>query len=171
LLLDSQAQMNQAGKIPEPIVKPEVASKAPGQEQAATELVAIESKLAEALAADNRDSFNQQISAVPNAAKKVQAAFAADAHLSQLARVIVKNSELLAAQNLVIARSEFLPFSMAVSEFAQAFRKHGGTIDGRVIKCPMYPEAGKTAFWLQGPGPVRNPFFGAEMLDCGQEVK
>jgi hypothetical protein len=35
----------------------------------------------------------------------------------------------------------------------------------------MYPEAGKSAYWVQAPGPVRNPFFGSEMLDCGQEVK
>lgn len=171
LLLDSQAQINQAGKPHELVMKPELASKAPGQEQAATELVSIESKLAEALAADNRDAFNRQIGSVSTAAKKLQEAFTADAHLSQLARAIGKNAELAPAQNLVIARSEFLPFSMAVSEFAQAFRKHGGTIDAKVIKCPMYPEAGKTAYWVQAPGPVRNPFFGSEMLDCGQEVK
>jgi hypothetical protein len=60
---------------------------------------------------------------------------------------------------------------MAVSEFAQAFRKHGGTVPAKVVKCPMYPEAGRSAYWVQAPGPVRNPFFGSEMLDCGVEVK
>jgi Cu(I)/Ag(I) efflux system membrane fusion protein len=171
LLLDSQAQINQAGRPQEPAPQTELASKAPDHERAASAIVTVASQLADALASDNRDAFNQQIGAVPNAAEKLQSAFGGEAHLSQLAAAVVKNSDMKSAQNLVIARSEFLPFSMAVSEFAQAFRKHGGQVTAKVIKCPMYPEAGKTAYWVQAPGPVRNPFFGSEMLDCGQEVK
>ncbi len=172
LLLDSQAQINQAGKPHEPTTaQSEFTSHAPDQNRVVAEFVATANKLAEALASDNRDAFNQQISAVPDQAKQLQATFATTPHLSELAGAVVKNAELKQAQNLVIARSEFLPFSMAVSEFAQAFRKHGGTVPAKVVKCPMYPEAGKSAYWVQAPGPVRNPFFGSEMLDCGVEVK
>src|SRR4029079_19673191 len=81
-----------------------------------------------------------------------------------------KNADLKAAQNLVIARSEFLPFSMAVAEFTQALRGHGGSVAAKVYKCPMYPQPGKTAYWIQSQGPLHNPFFGYEMLDCGQGV-
>ena len=33
------------------------------------------------------------------------------------------------------------------------------------------PPGPKRAGWLQLGGTVRNPFFGAEMLDCGLELK
>jgi len=172
LLLDSQAQINQAGKPSEPTpAQTEFTSHAPDQNKVVAEFIRKANQLAEALASDNRDHFNQQIGALPEEAKKLQTTFAAEPHLSELAAAVAKNAELKEAQNLVIARSEFLPFSMAVSEFALAFRKHGGTAPAKVVKCPMYPEAGKSAYWVQAAGPVRNPFFGSEMLDCGVEVK
>ena len=35
----------------------------------------------------------------------------------------------------------------------------------------VIPGAPRTAEWLQLAAPIRNPYFGAEMLDCGSEVK
>ena len=41
--------------------------------------------------------------------------------------------------------------------------------------CPMVnqavPGAPKNGFWIQFQGPLRNPYFGADMLECGTEVK
>jgi Cu(I)/Ag(I) efflux system membrane fusion protein len=45
----------------------------------------------------------------------------------------------------------------------------------RVFNCPMVdraiPGAAKNGQWIQLQPPLRNPFFGAEMLECGTEVK
>jgi hypothetical protein len=40
----------------------------------------------------------------------------------------------------------------------------------KIYKCPMAPKPGQTSFWLQLAGPLRNPFYGSEMIDCGSEV-
>jgi hypothetical protein len=37
-----------------------------------------------------------------------------------------------------------------------------------LFACRVSP---RTAEWLQLAAPIRNPYFGAEMLDCGSEVK
>jgi hypothetical protein len=37
----------------------------------------------------------------------------------------------------------------------------------KVYHCPMAPKPG---LWIQTKGPLRNPFFGSEMLECGKEV-
>ena len=39
-----------------------------------------------------------------------------------------------------------------------------------IYKCPMWPKPGQTSHWLLLQGPLKNPFYGAEMLDCGSEV-
>ncbi len=45
----------------------------------------------------------------------------------------------------------------------------------KVFRCPMtkdaFPGAPNRADWIQLQSEVRNPWFGAEMLDCGSEVK
>jgi len=45
----------------------------------------------------------------------------------------------------------------------------------KVYQCPMtrrsFEGAPAKAAWLQLEGPIRNPYFGAEMLDCGTEVR
>lgn len=40
---------------------------------------------------------------------------------------------------------------------------------GRLLTCPMAFD-GKGARWLQEEGPIANPYFGATMLRCGEEV-
>lgn len=45
----------------------------------------------------------------------------------------------------------------------------------KVYECPMtadaFPAAPPQARWIQLEGPLRNPWFGAAMLECGQEVR
>jgi Cu(I)/Ag(I) efflux system membrane fusion protein len=168
LLLDSQAQINHLGQS-EPVNTPPTTSSS--EMPNASDFLALADKLSGSLAADDRDAFNHSAPSLLAAAQALQEKFSNVPHLGELAAAIAKNADLKPAQNLVIARSEFLPFSMAVSEFAQALRKHGGSAPVKVFKCPMYPEPGKTAYWVQSATPLRNPFFGSEMPDCGQEVK
>jgi len=46
----------------------------------------------------------------------------------------------------------------------------------KIFECPMAKSAVPSAEtnqgrWVQLVGPIRNPFFGAEMLECGKEVQ
>jgi len=74
------------------------------------------------------------------------------------------------------ARKSFHPLSEAVVEFAKALRRQEAVFKSlKVFRCPMtkdaFPGAPRTAEWIQFEPTVRNPYFGAEMLDCGSEVK
>ncbi|RPJ23347.1 MAG: DUF3347 domain-containing protein, partial [Planctomycetaceae bacterium] len=54
-------------------------------------------------------------------------------------------------------------------ELAKQLRKEDPAFEGlKVYRCPMAPKPG---LWLQTQGPLRNPYFGSEMLKCGTEVK
>ena len=79
------------------------------------------------------------------------------------------------AADLGAARKAFLPFSMAAVELAKSLRMQEPFKSLRVFNCPMVnraiPGAARNGQWIQMEPPLRNPFFGAEMLDCGTEVK
>jgi Cu(I)/Ag(I) efflux system membrane fusion protein len=66
---------------------------------------------------------------------------------------------------------------MLAAEFAREWRKQSKDLAGlKIYQCPMAKTAVPSAEtnmgrWLQLTGPLRNPFFGSEMLDCGEEVK
>ena len=74
-----------------------------------------------------------------------------------------------AAKNLEEARKNFLPFSTSLVALAKRLRKSDTDFAAlKVYHCPMAPKPG---LWLQAKGPLRNPFYGSEMLTCGEEVK
>ena len=114
--------------------------------------------LGQALASDDVKTYNERAAELP---------VADDEELETLARK-VKESR---ATSLDEARKEFLPLSMAVVQTVEAHRKQGHDVGVKIYKCPMYPRAGQNAFWVQSEGPLRNPFYGSEMLECGTEVK
>lgn len=80
-----------------------------------------------------------------------------------------------APASLAEARRWFLDPSRPMVDLARAARRQGWDTGVRAFECPMVdraiPSAPKRAGWLQLGGPVRNPYFGAEMLDCGLELK
>ena len=59
---------------------------------------------------------------------------------------------------------------MAVTEFTKAVRHYPAFQTIKVYKCPMAPKPGQTASWIQIQGPLRNPYYGSQMIDCGSEV-
>jgi Cu(I)/Ag(I) efflux system membrane fusion protein len=116
--------------------------------------------VAEALAADDLAAHNARIEAMHTAAM----AFG-DPRLDAVAHVGP-------AKELTAARKQFYPLSMAVAELAVQSRRAGGV---KVFECPMARSAVPSADtnqgrWVQTSGPLRNPFFGAEMLGCGKEI-
>jgi len=73
------------------------------------------------------------------------------------------------SQNLAAAREQFLPFSTATVDLAKGLRKEDPAFAGlKIYHCPMAPKPG---LWMQSKGPLANPFYGAKMLTCGEEVK
>ncbi|MBI5767669.1 MAG: efflux RND transporter periplasmic adaptor subunit [Verrucomicrobia bacterium] len=68
--------------------------------------------------------------------------------------------------SLKAARASFEPWSTAVADLLKPHRAHLGL---KIFQCPMTPVLGKGR-WLQRGQPLKNPFFGSAMPDCGEEV-
>ena len=167
LLLDSQAQINRvvSGSAPHQHQTNEPAHQHTTAEQSRPESIEKQTvflkamhALGQALASDDVKTYKERAAELPIADHEA---------LETLARK-VKESR---ATSLDEARKEFLPLSMAVVQTVEAHRKRGHEIGVKIYKCPMYPRAGQNAFWVQSEGPLRNPFYGSEMLECGTEVK
>lgn len=86
--------------------------------------------------------------------------------------------DLEAFNKLGLAQSDSLAdarraFHEAVTPVTQEALRHPGAV--KVYECPMtsgaFPGAPASARWIQMDGPLRNPWFGREMADCGTEVQ
>lgn len=80
-----------------------------------------------------------------------------------------------AGTDLKALRQSFLPWSTNGADLALALKRGGQASDVAVFECPMtgdsFPGAPSKAKWVQSRADIRNPYFGAEMLSCGAEVK
>jgi hypothetical protein len=72
-------------------------------------------------------------------------------------------------------RKSFLPWSLAGAALAGDLRRQGIDPGVRVFECPMtsgsFPGAPSHARWVQTGSTTRNPYLGAAMLTCGEEVQ
>ncbi len=68
--------------------------------------------------------------------------------------------------SLKAARRSFEPWSTAVADLAKPHRAH---LSVKVFQCPMTPVLGQGR-WVQRNQPLKNPFFGSAMLECGEEI-
>lgn len=178
LLIDSQAQLNRDSQGSG---SPEQAPDAPKAAPAAALAVAQKplvlavldtaDAVGQALAADNLEAHNQAAPKFAAAAAALANAMKGAAGWEPLAVALQASAKGEPAKDLKVAREGFLPASAAVVELARAFRRAEGGALPKLFKCPMYPKAGKRAFWIQKEGPVKNPFYGSAMLDCGDEVQ
>ena len=170
LLVDSQAQLER----PPQAMAPSPASAGlltDTQRAAADRLFTMEAAIAEALAADNLEAHNQHIGALHEAGMN------AVTELGDLGKGLASVVHVGAATDLASARKQFYPLSRVVSDLAVQIRQQTGQADKiKVFECPMAKTAVPSAEtnqgrWVQLGGPLRNPFFGAEMIDCGKEIK
>ena len=74
------------------------------------------------------------------------------------------------------ARIAFHKFIVAAVAALEPLRRAGQTPDFQIYECGMVDEAipnvPKKARWIQTGGRgLANPFFGAEMLECGKQIK
>jgi Cu(I)/Ag(I) efflux system membrane fusion protein len=145
------------------------------QRQTAQEFLKFTSDLGAALAADDIKKFNDIAPRVHGAMPKLIDSLGSIKSLRPALQKLENDGHLAAAKDLAAARKEFLPFSIAVVELAKHLRTSEPFKSIKIFNCPMVDRAirgaAKNGPWIQLEGPLRNPFFGAEMIDCGAELK
>jgi multidrug efflux pump subunit AcrA (membrane-fusion protein) len=124
--------------------------------------------LSQALAADNLESANARMVKLPTVLEPLLNALPAPHPYNPLLQRVAA-TKWQPAKDLADTRKQFLPFSTAVVDLAKRLRTEDQAFAGlKVYHCPMAPKPG---LWLQAKAPLANPFYGAEMLRCGKEVK
>jgi Cu(I)/Ag(I) efflux system membrane fusion protein len=182
LLIDAQAQLNQTARpsTTSTTAAPSSVSEATpafsdAQRASITTFLSAAHALADALASDNLAAFNEQAARVHGALPALLEVFDQNRAWQPQAERLEATSHFEKAADLAAARKAFLPFSTAVVNFAARLRQQPAFRSVKIYECPMVnravPGAPKTGQWLQLQGPLRNPYFGAEMLDCGTELK
>ena len=78
-------------------------------------------------------------------------------------------SAALSAPKIEEVRAAFADISKTIVDMESAF-KHAGTEKHFEVFCPM-ALGGEGAPWLQATEEVKNPYFGSEMLQCGDVMK
>ncbi len=165
LLIDAQAQLEMPATAPMPALAPLSET----QLAAAKTLFDTASAVGEALASDDLAAHNTRVPALH------EAAMAAAQELGDAGQRLGAVAHVGPAEDIKTARVKFYPLSMAVAELAVRLRTQLDT-PVKVFECPMAKSAVPSAEtnqgrWIQLAGTIRNPFFGAEMLECGAEVK
>jgi hypothetical protein len=141
------------------------------QVNAAKMFIAAADVVTASLAADKLDDFNQAVTKLPPATTGLAQAFDAGHPWHSQVQALVNVALLPQAKSVEDARKSFYSFTARVVDFAKMARQQNASFNSlKIYKCPMAPKAGQTSFWLQLQGPLKNPFYGAEMLDCGSEV-
>ncbi len=190
LLIDAQAQLNASASPSaahaheETTAKPAATNAVPvtlpalttEQAAAVAEYLKLADAITAALAADNLAEFNTQGGKTRTATPAFVKAFASDSPWRKLVDPLEKSGHLANAADLTAARKTFHPFSVAVVDLVQALRRQEDSFKAlKVFRCPMtkdaFEGAPRTADWMQLNPTLRNPYFGAEMLECGVEVK
>jgi Cu(I)/Ag(I) efflux system membrane fusion protein len=145
------------------------------QQETAHEFLKLASDAAGALASDNVKQFNDIAPRVHAMIPKLLDALGSVKALRPALLKLEENGHLEKAKDLADARKAFLPFSIAAVELAKHLRGADTFKTTRIFNCPMVnravPGAAKNGQWIQLEGPLRNPFFGSEMIECGNEVK
>jgi hypothetical protein len=85
-----------------------------------------------------------------------------DAKASHHAELANEAEKLSATPDLAAARVQFV----AVSNLILPLAKTKTDKNFEVVYCPM-----KKARWVQKTGPIANPYYGSEMLECGVREK
>ena len=139
------------------------------QRQALTTFLGVADSLGQALANDALGQFNQHLTRLPDALTALENAFAEGHCWHEAVQRLAALSRKTPANDLAGARQIYLPFSTATVELAGPLRRADPAFAGlKIYHCPMAPKPG---LWLQVAGPLHNPYFGAAMPTCGEEVK
>ncbi|MCC6415245.1 MAG: efflux RND transporter periplasmic adaptor subunit [Opitutaceae bacterium] len=170
LILDGQAQLAHAAAAHTahaPAPAPEKIAAEPTTSSGAAyaalrELAFAAADAARALANDDLAAYQR---ALPGLRDLLPAYLAAAPHNT----LATFQDTLGTGTNLRDARRAFEPFSTALADLVREAHLHHR--EGlHVFQCPMTPVLG-TGRWLSRDDQLRNPFFGAAMLECGEELE
>ena len=168
LLLDGQAQINRPPEQPASAPKSSLTEE---QRKAALDFFTVVSDLGGALAADKPADFKT------HAAKLSPATEALVKTLGDRASKAAAAAKLPTTPDLAAERAAFYPLAEASAELALALRREdSGLGQVKVFACDMaqgnVPSAPKErGHWIQLTSQLKNPWWGAEMLECGAEIK
>ncbi|MDB6171088.1 MAG: hypothetical protein JWL59_399 [Chthoniobacteraceae bacterium] len=169
LLIDAQAHLDKGAA--EPAMAAPAKELTADQRTAAREFLVAMDALGAALAADDLARFNEEAAKFHKPFEGIKSAFGA------YVQRISAEGQLTKAHDLGAARKAFINLSMAASQFASVLKTQDPGFAGiKVFECPMakaaVPSAGSDkGQWVQLGEPLRNPFFGHEMIECGAEVR
>jgi Cu(I)/Ag(I) efflux system membrane fusion protein len=127
--------------------------------------------LSDALAADKPVDFKGAAAKLAGPADALSKAF------GERAAKVAALAKLPETADLATQRAAFYPLSEVAAEFALDLRREGTGLESvRVFACDMakgnVPTAPKErGHWIQFNADLRNPWWGAEMLECGAEVR
>lgn len=188
LLIDAQAQLNQsldaahdhaAASPPEAAGEtrppPPPQSLPPELLPPLLQFLAHADSVRAALAADDLAAFLEARQPLSAAAAALREHLADAGPWRPWVDPVLATADIPPAASLPAARGAYFPFSQALVALAMALRE-GETEFAtlRIYRCPMtadaFPGAPRRTEWLQLAPPLRNPWFGAEMLECGVEV-
>jgi hypothetical protein len=98
---------------------------------------------------------------VKDAAKKIQA-MVSQTGVSSEKQIRDSAQKLTSAQNIQAMREAFKKLSIPVVNWAKQSKPAGY----QIVYCSMAPGR-----WVQKEGSITNPYYGAEMLECGEIEK
>ena len=178
LLIDGQAEMIAPSPTPAtPATTNSLPALTDTQRDAVKEFLSLADAVTASLASDKLDEFNAQAAKTHAAMPRLMDAFVdADKAWHPLLKGIEEAGHLEKADDLKTARKTFHPFSNSAVALAQALRRcEKEFVSLKVFRCPMtkavFPGAPAAAEWMQLQPVISNPYLGAQMLDCGAEVK
>jgi hypothetical protein len=125
------------------------------------ELVTLYVPMQEALAGDSVTAVKEQAAKIASEAAEGAKAAKAAGDKAALDAVAVA-AKGMTATDITALRDQFKPLSLALAKAVEkeAVAGHG------IYFCPM-----ADAYWIQKRGDVANPYYGKDMLRCGEEVK
>jgi Cu(I)/Ag(I) efflux system membrane fusion protein len=178
LVVDAQAQLSQTAHRPEKAGATTTTNTAllnTDQEEVVSRFIALVDEVGSALAGDNLVDYNRSAQALHAALPGLLDVLESSEKWHPALRSIAEQGHLEPAANLTSARQEFLALSQATSDLARELKKQAPFASLKIFQCPMLnaaiPDAPKTGYWIQRTGPIRNPFFGSRMIDCGNEIQ
>ncbi len=122
----------------------------------------------QALASDQKPSAGSA-QALLKTALELSSDASLPAAFAKLAQAIAAKSEHLHHMDLTGARKDFKSISHAILTLASQVRSEGAQNSFTHFYCPMVKDGGGD--WLQPGGELLNPYFGSEMLRCGEKVQ
>ena len=168
LLLDGQAQINRPPEQPATAPKHTLTD---AQRNAALGFFTVVAELGGALAADKSPEFKAATTRLPLASEALSKEF------GDRAKKVTAAAKLPDGGDLAAQRAAFYPLGEAAAELALELRREdSGLAEVKIFACDMaqgnVPSAPKErGHWIQLTSQLRNPWWGAEMLECGAEIK